>query len=96
MRRYDRFVAERSESVGGIPQWILRSFAGVLPAPMNFLLADILPTLLGIGVYLDAYESLEWLRLRVLDAHQRVSEGVVAVFVGLPSRADGRVGVLLR
>ena len=96
MRRYDIFVAERSESVGGIPQWILRSFGGVLPVPMDFLLADILPALLGIGVYPDAYESLEWLQLRVPDDHQRVSEEVVAVFVGLLSRADGRVGVSLR
>ena len=95
MRRYDRFVVEHSESVDGIPQWILRSFGGVLPAPMNSLLADILPISLGIGVCPDTYKSLEWPRLRVLDDHQRVSEEVVAVFVGLSSRADGRVGVLL-
>ena len=96
MRRYDTFVAEHSESVGGIPQWILWSFGGVLPAPINFLLADILPILLGIGVCLDTYESLRWFQLCVLGDHRQVSEEVAAVFVGLPSQADDRVGVLLR
>ena len=96
MRRYDGFVAEHLENVGGSPQWILRSFGDVLPVPMSSLLADILPILLGIGVCLDAYESLGWFQLRVPGDHRQVSEEVAAVFVGLPFRADDRVGVLLR